>query len=513
MSSLPLTGDKSEQDQVPIVYETKRRRKWFLGCLVFAALIAAIVLIAVFVSRSSSSDDSFSASISATNIFAHLTNLYNISKTTPSPWSPTACRSVRYGYNQSAQYVLSRLQETDLNVTIQRLTVPIFEENTKPQLYLGNLTFVEGVDFQSLRYGGTGVWDFFAYAVEIDNYGCNLTDFNVLQAYNESVIALIRDGGGCDYFVKGWNAQQANASAGIIHRADASIKSLSGSRVRKNGYVYGDPVVTIPFLSSTWAFAQVVNANNNTKLRWVSNTTVWMTDTYNIIAETKNGNPNQTVIIGSHLDGVPGGPGINDNGSGSSTNLELAINFAKLLKDTVNRVRFIWWASEEEGLLGAYWYVTQLSPEEKSHVALNINLDMLASPNGFRQVGNSSNPPAGISNATITKNNIISQKFIDHFNSKGLYWMNYLMNGGGSDFYPFFVNDIPAGCLATGAGALRTEDQRASQGGLANAALDPCYHQLCDTPDNVDKALLQDMATAVAVVLEDLSQDPHVLHS
>jgi len=35
------------------------------------------------------------------------------------------------------------------------------------------------------------------------------------------------------------------------------------------------------------------------------------------------------VMLGSHLDGVGAGPGINDNGSGSATNLDIAIQFSK----------------------------------------------------------------------------------------------------------------------------------------------------------------------------------------
>lgn len=51
--------------------------------------------------------------------------------------------------------------------------------------------------------------------------------------------------------------------------------------------------------------------------------------TYNVIADTQVGRADRVVVIGSHLDSVPEGPGINDNGSGSATNLELATEFYK----------------------------------------------------------------------------------------------------------------------------------------------------------------------------------------
>ena len=36
----------------------------------------------------------------------------------------------------------------------------------------------------------------------------------------------------------------------------------------------------------------------------------------NVIAQTKTGSTNDVVMAGAHLDSVPEGPGINDNGSG-----------------------------------------------------------------------------------------------------------------------------------------------------------------------------------------------------
>ena len=39
--------------------------------------------------------------------------------------------------------------------------------------------------------------------------------------------------------------------------------------------------------------------------------------TANLIADTKTGHTDRTIVVGAHLDSVPEGPGINDNGSGS----------------------------------------------------------------------------------------------------------------------------------------------------------------------------------------------------
>lgn len=45
--------------------------------------------------------------------------------------------------------------------------------------------------------------------------------------------------------------------------------------------------------------------------------------THNVIAQTKDGDPNNVVMIGAHTDSVPEGPGINDDGSGTLAILEI----------------------------------------------------------------------------------------------------------------------------------------------------------------------------------------------
>jgi Zn-dependent M28 family amino/carboxypeptidase len=92
----------------------------------------------------------------------------------------------------------------------------------------------------------------------------------------------------------------------------------------------------------------------------------------------------QVVIIGAHLDGVPAGPGINDNASGSAMVLELAEQLADARLPAT--VRFAWWDGEEPGKLGSSHYVSELAPGERERVLLYLNLDMVGSPNFTRLV-------------------------------------------------------------------------------------------------------------------------------
>ena len=117
--------------------------------------------------------------------------------------------------------------------------------------------------------------------------------------------------------------------------------------------------------------------------------------TVNVIAETSSGRDDNVVVVGAHLDSVIAGPGINDNGSGSSAILEVAIQMAKVKPR--NTVRFIWFGAEELDLVGSEHYVSQLSEEEIADIAVMLNFDMVGSPNSVRSVydGDNSAFPIG----------------------------------------------------------------------------------------------------------------------
>ena len=90
------------------------------------------------------------------------------------------------------------------------------------------------------------------------------------------------------------------------------------------------------------------------------------------------------IVVGAHLDSVGAGAGINDNGSGSAGILEIALQLAEEEVETRNRIRFAWWSAEESGLVGSRFYVDNLSPEGLAEIALNLNFDMIGSPNFVR---------------------------------------------------------------------------------------------------------------------------------
>ena len=80
--------------------------------------------------------------------------------------------------------------------------------------------------------------------------------------------------------------------------------------------------------------------------------------TKNVLAELPGRDDGaNTIVVGAHLDSVNAGPGINDNGSGSASILETAIQMAKVKPR--NTVRFAWWSAEESSLVGSTRYVDE----------------------------------------------------------------------------------------------------------------------------------------------------------
>ena len=66
---------------------------------------------------------------------------------------------------------------------------------------------------------------------------------------------------------------------------------------------------------------------------------------YNLIADWPGGNTSNTLMIGAHLDSVAAGPGINDNGTGSAANLDVALAVARSGLQPTRHLRFGCWGA------------------------------------------------------------------------------------------------------------------------------------------------------------------------
>lgn len=154
---------------------------------------------------------------------------------------------------------------------------------------------------------------------------------------------LLMDRGGCTMAKKLELATKHGARAVIFYQ-DTS-----------EGISTGDAV------NSAQDIGKVVPAGITTRengLKWIEslktgqamtatlavNTTVQDRTVLNIIAETKQGDPNKVIMLGAHLDSFPGGPGLDDNASGAAAVLQILHCFAQH-QNITNKVRFAWWGA------------------------------------------------------------------------------------------------------------------------------------------------------------------------
>ena len=145
---------------------------------------------------------------------------------------------------------------------------------------------------------------------------------------------------------------------------------------------------------------------------------------------------------------------------------------------------------------------TGLSQAEKDRIALYLNFDMVASPNYIFMIydGDESGFPAPPV-VPIPQGSVqIEDLFESYFTSVGEPYDDAEFSGR-SDYEAFILEGIPSGGLFTGAEVVKTAEQQAIWGGTAGASYDPCYHQACDTIDNVNVHALDVNIDAIALAV------------
>lgn len=394
------------------------------------------------------------------------------------------------GYEASVQYIADKMRAAGYVVTL----------NAFPFTYtpLPTLTQIAPVtaNYDSGTFAGSGYGDVTAAVTAVDinptmpranTSGCEAADFAGFPAGN---IALVQRGT-CTFATKALNAQAAGASAVIIFN--------QGNTPDREPLIVGTlapATAAIPVVGASFADGvALAQPGSQARVRVAAPQQVTQ---YNVIAESVDGDPNNIVMAGAHLDSVQRGPGINDNGSGSAAILETALQMAKVKPR--NKLRFAWWGAEESGLVGSTAYVAGLSAEERARIALYLNFDMIGSPNhvffiydGDDSDGVGAGPGPGGS-AEIEK------VFEGFYTARGVPFKGSDFTGR-SDYGPFIANGIPSGGLFTGAEGVKSAAEAAIWGGTAGQAYDPCYHLRCDTFANNNDVALDINSDAVAYAI------------
>jgi Zn-dependent M28 family amino/carboxypeptidase len=402
------------------------------------------------------------------------------------------------GYDASADYVARRLGAAGYQVTLQRFTFPFFQElsSSLAQVSPTPATYETG----AYTFSGSG--DVTGTLVPIDlvipatptpssTSGCEAADFPPAPA--EPAVALMQRGT-CFFEVKAANAQAAGYDAAIIFN-----EGQPGRQETLAGTLGATDASTIPVIGTSFAIGEelynqvragqvIVRVATTTEIRK-------NVPTANLLATTKTGRTDRQVVVGSHLDSVAEGPGINDNGSGSAQDLEIALQMAKLGVKPANQTVFAFWGAEESGLIGSQFYVDSLTARQVKDTQVNLNFDMVGSPNFVRFVydGDASHTASLAS----TGSGVVESVFLKYFASQNLPAEPTAFDGR-SDYDAFISVGIPAGGLFTGAEGVKTAQQAAVYGGTAGLAYDPCYHAACDTIDNLSMTALDHMGDAAA---------------
>jgi Zn-dependent M28 family amino/carboxypeptidase len=406
------------------------------------------------------------------------------------------------GYDDSADYVADKLAEAGYIVRRQSFDFVAYEEVTPSELQQvepEEVAYEDGVHFDTMDYSGSGDVAAEVTAVDVqlgpDNTstsGCEAADFADFPAGN---IALIQRGT-CTFSEKAFFAMEAGA-VGVIIFNQGNTEDRTDLLL---GTLGPDPDITIPVFGTTYELGATwvgIIDDTGLTLRMFAETTKTPGTTENVFGNTPGGRRSNMIIAGGHLDSVPEGPGINDNGSGTGALLEIALEMADLNIQPRNKVRFAFWGAEESGLLGSNYFVENASEDLLGRIAAYLNFDMIGSPNFARFIydGNGSAfPDVG---GGPPGSGAIERIFQRYFEAKGLATSQTEFSGR-SDYQAFILAGIPAGGLFTGAEGIKTEQEAELYGGTAGEAYDPCYHQACDDIDNVSKRALGQMSDAVA---------------
>ncbi|CAN5621170.1 aminopeptidase PaaP [soil metagenome] len=388
------------------------------------------------------------------------------------------------GYDASADYVAEKLRAAGYEVSVQRFDLPETAASSEVELERklpDSASYERGEDFAILESSASGEVTAPVQPVDFNRpaeggpastSGCESEDF---EDFREGSIALLRRGS-CEFGVKVENA----AAAG----ADAALISNEGTNGKKGVFQesLGDSEAEIPALATGDAVGEDLARLDGSEARISVDSNAGPDSTSNVIATSPDGDKENMLVVGAHLDSVPNGPGINDNGSGSATILEIAEELAQSNERHRNQIRFALWGAEEQGLLGSQHYVDELDAGQLDDIAAYLNFDMVGSTNYI---------PFLYGTPEVTR------IFENYFDSRDIETAEFDL-AGRSDHGPFLDEDVPVGGIFSGDSSEKTDRQAETHGGEPGEPYDGCYHRACDDLDNLNREALANLSDAAA---------------
>ena len=192
-------------------------------------------------------------------------------------------------------------------------------------------------------------------------------------------------------------------------------------------------------------------------------------DSQNVIARPPDGECR--VVAGGHYDSVPGGPGANDNASGTATVVEMARALAA--DGEFDDVCFVLFGAEEVGLIGSSRFVAMLTTLESETLEAMLNFDMVGVGTNWLLSGSLSITDIAVAEAE----------------ERGLDYIRSSPDISGSDHASFLAADVPAIFLHSF---------------FDVAADDPRYHTAEDQPQHVEPSRMGEIGDAGLAIIEEL---------
>jgi Zn-dependent M28 family amino/carboxypeptidase len=382
------------------------------------------------------------------------------------------------GYTQSEQYVTAKLERYGFTVSEQSFQFNYFERLAQNLTVNGAAVPVNIIDYSpSTPVGGVTTPLAVVPTTVSATPGCTIGDYATVGAAGKIVLV---QRGGCTFAVKEQIAAQAGAVGEIIYNnVPGPLRAALSDPSQGH----------IPAGSVSQADGQTLAAEAGISVNLEVRSFQQVRTSSNLIAQTRTGNKNNVVVVSGNLDSI-GGAGESDNGTGTAAMLETARHLGAWPRVT-NAVRFVFFSAQEYSFAGAAAYLVSLSADEKKDIALDLNVEMLGSPNtGYFVLD-------GLPGAGSTA---IEQEFDSYFTATGVPTEPAPLSGRW-DYNAFAGAGIPTGGVFTGADAMKTQAEADKWGGVAGEAFDPCYQIACDSLHNVDRTALLRNARAVAFVI------------
>jgi len=342
------------------------------------------------------------------------------------------------GYAASVRYVRDQLAAAGYRPTVSTFPFTSYRERREVARQLtpvARTIRVEAIDYSpSTPAGGLR-----GRVAPADN-GCEPGDFTGTRGR-----IAIASRGVCFIFQKAQNAAAAGATALLVFNPEPGPIDAT----------LGDPnASSIPVAAIEAPIARSLLEADDATVSLELATEKRRTISQNVIAGTRA--QGRVLLVGAHLDSVVAGPGINDNGSGVATVLELA----RIVRARAPglAVRFAFWSGEEFGLIGSRAYASDV---DAAQLAGYLNFDMLGTRGGS----------AGVYEGPF------AQRLLRYFKQRGQR-AEIVDLTGRSDHFAFEQLGVPTGGLFAG--------------------VDNCYHARCDRLGAVDLILLKRLASAAA---------------